>query len=86
MKIVKISTVWCPSCLVMNPRYKEVKDKYPDIDFISLDLDLDEESKEYNVGSILPVFILFDSEGKEIERLIGEYKTKDLINTLEKHL
>ncbi len=86
MKIIKISTVWCPSCLVMNPRYKEIKDRYPNIEFVSLDLDLNEEAKEYNVGSILPVFILFNDEEIEVERLIGEHKTKELISIIEKHL
>lgn len=86
MKIIKISTVWCPSCLVMNPRYKEIRDRYPDIEFISLDLDLDEEAKEYNVGSVLPVFILLDNEDNEVERLVGEHKTKEFISIIEKYL
>ena len=69
----------------MRPRFEEVEKKYPNIESISLDIDFDEESSKYNVGEKLPVFILLDNNDNELERLVGEHKTEELINIVKKH-
>ena len=75
MKIIKISAIWCSSCILMKSRFNEViKDK--DIEVVSLDYDID-DIEEYNVGDILPIFIKFN-EDKEIDRLIGEHSTSEI--------
>lgn len=75
MKIIKISAIWCSSCIIMKSRFNEViKDK--NIDVISLDYDTDDIEK-YNVRDILPVFIKMDGE-KEIDRLIGEHSKSEI--------
>jgi thiol-disulfide isomerase/thioredoxin len=85
MKIIRISAVWCPSCLVMKPRFAEVEKKYSNLDFISLDIDFDEEVASYNPGNILPVFILYNND-EEVARLVGEHKTEELSKLIEEHL
>ena len=73
MKIIKISAIWCSSCIIMKSRFNEIiKDK--DIEVVSLDYDIEEE---YNVGDILPVFIKI-KDGKEIDRLVGEHSKKEI--------
>ena len=75
MKIVKISAVWCSSCIIMKSRFNEIiKDK--DIEVISLDYDIDEIDM-YNVGEILPVFIKLENN-KEVDRLVGEHSKKEI--------
>lgn len=75
MKIIKISAIWCSSCIIMKSRFNEViKDK--DIEVINLDYDLD-DIDEYNVGEILPVFIKIEND-KEVNRLIGEHTKKEI--------
>ena len=75
MKIVKISAVWCSSCIIMKSRFNEViKDK--DIEVISLDYDID-DIEEYNIGEILPVFIKIKND-KEVSRLVGEHSKKEI--------
>lgn len=75
MKIVKISAIWCSSCIIMKSRFNEViKDK--NIEVISLDYDID-DIEEYNVGEILPVFIKI-KDGKEVSRLVGEHSKKEI--------
>lgn len=76
MKIVRISALWCSACLITNPRFDEIIKNYSDIEVTSYDYDFDDISN-YNVGSIIPVFILYKDD-VEIGRLIGE-KTKDEI-------
>lgn len=83
MKIVKITALWCNSCLVMNRIFNDfIKDK--DIEVLSLDYDMD-DIEEYNVGDILPVFI-FVKDGKEVKRLVGEHKKEEFIKAVEKVL
>lgn len=86
MKIVTISAVWCPSCLIMRPRFEEVETKFTNIESKSFDIDLDEESSMYNPGHILPIFILLDENNIELGRLVGEQKKETLISFLESHI
>ena len=75
MTIIKISAMWCPACIIMNKFWNEIEEEFPYIEFISYDLDMDEEEvKKYNVGNTLPVIIMIKNN-KETNRLIGE-KTK----------
>lgn len=71
MKLVIISAVWCPSCLILNKQIKNIKEEF-DIEIEKLDYDLDEDKIEmYNIGKTLPVLIL-EKDNKEIKRLTGE--------------
>ena len=75
MKLVKVSAMWCPDCLIMRSRMDILN---LDIEQVEYDYDLDDDIvKNYNVGDILPVFILFDGD-KELRRLIGEKSEDEL--------
>ena len=75
MKIVRISAIWCSSCIIMKSRLNEIlKDK--DIEVIDLDYDTD-DIDGYNVGDTLPVIIKI-KDNKEIDRLVGEHSKKEL--------
>lgn len=84
MKIIRISAIWCPACLVMRPIMNEIESIFPNIEHIEYDYDLDDISK-YNVGDILPVFILEDNE-KELVRIIGEKKKEEIVNILKEYI
>lgn len=76
MKLIKISAMWCPACLIMR---NVINNLDIDIEQVEYDYDLDEEEiSKYNVGDILPVFILEDN-GKEISRLIGENTKEEVL-------
>jgi thiol-disulfide isomerase/thioredoxin len=79
MKIVKVSAMWCPACIVTNKYWKNIKNKYNDIEFLDYDLDMDEEEvKKFNIGNKLPEIIFFDDNDKELKRIIGEKKEEDI--------
>lgn len=81
MKIVKISAVWCGSCIKMKKVWNEIEKEY-NLDTLNLDYDFDEdEVKKYNVGDILPVAIFFKND-KEIKRLIGEKTKEEIIEVI----
>lgn len=72
MKIIKVGALWCPACLKMNKFWKDIKSKYSSIEFIDLDIDMDEvEVKQLNIGDILPEIIVYN-ENQEVKRIIGE--------------
>ena len=84
MKIIKISALWCPSCLIMNDIIEDVITS-KNIELVKYDFDLDQEIvKDYNVGNILPVIIKVDDNNNEIERLIGEHSKQELIEFIER--
>lgn len=81
MKIIKITALWCPSCLIMNDLINDNINS--NIDLISYDYDMDEEDiKKYNVGTVLPVLIKLDEDNNEVSRLIGEKSKKELLEFL----
>lgn len=75
MKIIRISAIWCSSCIIMKSRFNEII-KNKNIDVIDLDYDFDDVDK-YNVGDILPVYIKFEDD-IEVGRLIGEHKNEEI--------
>ena len=76
-KLIVISAVWCPSCLILKKHLKKIKENYPNIEIETLDYDFDEEEvKTYNVGDKLPVLIY---DGK---KLIGEKSYEEILEFL----
>ena len=82
MKIVKISAIWCPACIITNNALNKLKDSYS-FELEELDYDFD-DIESYNVGDILPVLV-FIKDNKEIDRLIGEKNYKEIEEVLKKY-
>ncbi len=81
IKLIRITAMWCPACLIMRPKLEEIKTMFPEFEHIEYDYDLDEEEiSKYNVGNILPVFIVLDND-QEIARIVGE-KTIEQISSV----
>jgi len=81
MKLVKVTAIWCMSCIFMNEVLKKIEKKH-EKRYETIDYDFDADADEiaaYNVGEILPVYILLDDNGNELARSIGEKKKKELI-------
>ena len=82
MKIIKISAIWCPACIITNNALNKLKKEY-EFDLEEVDYDFD-DIEEYKVGDILPVLI-FIKDNKEIDRLIGEKNYKEIEEVLKKY-
>ena len=86
MRVVKIGAMWCPACIVTNKFWKEIKDDFSDIEFVDLDIDMDdEESNKFGNLDILPV-VVFEEKNKELKRIIGEHKKDEYENTIKELL
>lgn len=82
MKIIKIGALWCSACLITNNALSKYIDENKDIELVTLDYDFDEEMvKKYNPGKVLPV-IIFEQEGKEILRLVGEKNYEEIVKAV----
>ncbi len=75
MRIVKIGSMTCTSCIIMNNVMNKIKNNYS-IETEELDYDFDDIEK-YNVGKILPIIIFYDGD-KEIKRLEGEHSYSEI--------
>ncbi len=77
-KILFVTAVWCPACLLMRPRYQNwIKNE---TGWSLEELDFDENPvmvKQLNIGSTLPVAIVYDQHA-EIKRIVGEVSEKEL--------
>jgi thiol-disulfide isomerase/thioredoxin len=79
MKVLKFGAVWCPGCLVMSPRWKEIEKDNSWLKTKYFDFDKDKKAvKKYNVDKNLPTLIFLDKEGKEFMRIHGEISKKKL--------
>ena len=74
MKIIKINSLGCPSCIIMNKVFNKIKEKYY-FDYEELYFDFDDIEK-YETGNILPVYIFYKND-VEIARLCGEHKIEE---------
>lgn len=75
MKIIRISAIWCSSCIIMKSRFNSIISN-KDIELVDLDYDFDDIEK-YDVGTILPVYIKLVDD-KEVKRLVGEHSKEEL--------
>ena len=83
MKIVKINSLGCPSCIIMNKVFNKLKEMYS-FDIEEYDYDFDDISK-FNSGNILPVFIFYKDD-VEIDRLCGEHKIEEFESIIKRML
>lgn len=83
MRIVRITAMWCMSCLAMKKTWKKVFKHFDDVQIIDLDFDFDAEAmKHYDVGKTLPILIVFDKD-KEIGRIIGEKSVSEMMTLIQ---
>jgi len=86
MKVLKFGAVWCPECLIMKPRWKEIEEENPWLKTEFYDIDENSEVAEKNdVTKNIPVFVFLDKEDKEFLRLKGNISKKDIIETINKY-
>ena len=84
MKLLRISAVWCTSCILTTSDFNKIKDTYKDFEYEELDYDTDDIEK-YSVGDTLPVIIIF-KDNKEVDRIIGEKRFKEIDSKIKEWL
>lgn len=87
MKVLKFGAVWCPGCLVMRPRWKEIEAENPWLETRYFEYDDSQEMVDkWKVGkSFLPVFIFLDKNNQEVARLSGEPAKAEILKLINQH-
>lgn len=83
MKIVKITSLGCTSCIIVNNILDKLLKEY-EVKIKEIDYDFDDYS--YEIGKTLPVLIFENDKGEELSRLIGESSYKEIENELKKYM
>lgn len=85
--VIDFNATWCPPCQQIKPVFESLEKEYSGrVNFKSIDVDENPEmAGRYNIESI-PTFIFLNSEGKEINRLVGadEQTLKSMLQSLSK--
>jgi thiol-disulfide isomerase/thioredoxin len=81
MKLIRISAIWCTSCILTYSDWNKIKEEFPNLEYEELDYDTDDIEK-YNPKDILPVIIVL-KDNKEITRITGEKKQKEIEKILK---
>lgn len=82
MQIIKISSLGCTSCIIINNTLEKILENYK-VHIKELDYDFDEFS--YEIGTTLPVLIFVDENGKELSRLVGEVSYSEIEKEIKKY-
>ena len=76
-KVIIITAVWCPSCLILKKYLKRLQEEYK-FNYEMLDYDLDEEKVSlYDIGNKLPVIIYND------KMIVGEKSYEEILSFLK---
>lgn len=81
MKIIKISSLGCTSCILVNNVLEKILENYK-VHVKEIDYDFDDFS--YEVGRTLPVLVFTDDNENELSRLVGEVSYEDVENEIKK--
>lgn len=85
IEVKKFSAAWCGPCKALAPIFENVKTKFNNIKFESIDVDQQFEiASKYSIRSVPTVII--EKNGKEIERFSGVQSEMTYINSLNEHI
>ena len=84
--LVDLWADWCGPCKMMEPVLEEIAETHSDkLKVVKLNIDQNQDTPlKYHVMNI-PTLILF-RDGKEIDRVVGAFPKKQLLNKIEPHL
>lgn len=86
MRVLKFGALWCPGCIIMRARWKEINKKLPWLETVYFDYDEDKEMiNKWQITDVLPVFIFVDKFNNELIRLTGEPSKEKLLTLINKY-
>ena len=69
--VVNVTATWCAPCVRFHPKYVDMSAAFPDVAFVSVDIDTLEDAFLARIHiETVPSFLFF-RDGKEVARLVG---------------
>ncbi len=79
--VVDFHAAWCPPCRVMSPILAELADERPDVRFVKVDVDDNQETAvRYGILS-MPTFMVF-RDGAPVLKLVGARPKRRFVQEL----
>jgi len=72
--LVDFFATWCGPCSFIAPTFEELSNKYINLKFVKVDVDKCKETKEKNMVTAMPTFIVFIN-GQRMDMIKGADKT-----------
>ncbi len=82
MKVLDFYADWCGPCQMMAPILEEIEKEHPEVEFVKINIDDQQEMAEkYEVMSI-PTLIFLDDNEEIIETFVGMKSKQDIEKAL----
>lgn len=82
LKVLKFSADWCGPCRMLQPTFEKVSNDFSDVNFVTIDIDEEQDrASEYKIRAV-PT-IVFEKDGKEVDRLVGLVSEDIIRKTIE---
>lgn len=81
INVTKFSASWCGPCKALAPEFKKIKDMFPDVQFIDIDVEEKEDiATLYGIRNVPTVII--EKDNQIVERLTGLQSKQKYIDTI----
>lgn len=78
MKVLDFYADWCGPCQMMAPILEEIEKEHPEVEFVKINIDDQQEMAEkYEVMSI-PTLVFLDENDEIVETFVGMKSKQDI--------
>ena len=86
MLIVKrFTAAWCQPCKQLAPVFNELQSEMPNVQFQTIDVDMDKASALENGISSIPT-VVFEKDGQQVYRFSGVIPKATIAGLIRQHL
>jgi thioredoxin 1 len=86
MLIVKrFTAAWCQPCKQLAPVFNELQSEMPNVQFQTIDVDMDKASALENSVSSIPT-VIFEKDGQQVYRFSGVLPKTTIVGLIRQHL
>ena len=86
MLIVKrFTAAWCQPCKQLAPVFNELQSEMPNVQFQTIDVDMDKASALENGISSIPT-VIFEKDGQQVYRFSGVIPKAAIAEAIKQHI